>query len=198
MKQEAHEVKRLYSSWYDRFNWPLCLSDHHSSSAMLPILDYKPNMYRSLWSELAAPSPPSCSISFVLVIRQYVSRACNYYSLSPQIDIENHKSPINLSLEATTIVFISPSAVIAPNAIPKRWSSPIAPFSELQVHPRHLRRSSFSTSPIHVADLPRLKEGFWDLKILEPSVDIMGEKGMDEETYLVVAIYPGLPIVLLE
>jgi hypothetical protein len=184
---------------------------------MLPILDYKPNIYRSLRSELAAPSPPSCSISFVLVIRQYVSRACNYYPLSPQFppssrsfpnysrlesrpqsDIENHESPINLSLEATTIVFILPSVAITPNVIPKRWSSPSAPFSELQVHPRHLRRSSFSTSPTHVADLPRLKEGFWDLKILEPSVDIMGEKGMNEEKYLVVVIYPGLPIVLLE
>lgn len=171
-------------------------------------------MYRLLRSELAAPSTPSCSISFVLVMGKCVSRACNYYPFSPKLpplsrsfpnfshlesrlqsDIENHESPINLSLEATTIVFISPSTVIAPNEIPKRCSSPSAPFSELQVHPRHLRRSSFSASPIHVAELPRLKEGFWDLKTLEPSVNIMGEKGMDE---IVVAIYPGLPIVLLE
>jgi hypothetical protein len=155
-------------------------------------------MYRSLWSELAAPSPPSRSISFVLVIRQCVPRMCNYCPFSPkfppllrsfpnfsrlksrpQSDIENHESPINLSLEAATTVFISPS--IAPNAIPKRCSSPSPPFSELQVHPRHLRRSSFSTSPIHVAELPRLKEGFWDLKILEPSVNIIGEKGTGEE-----------------
>jgi hypothetical protein len=169
---------------------------------MLSMLDYNLNIYRSLWSELMAPSTPSCGISFVLVTRQSAPRVRTSYPFSPrflslsrlfpglsrpesrpQSDVETRASPTSSSLNAAAVVFIPPSAVIAPIAIPKRCSSPSAPLSKLQVHPRHLRRSSFSTSPIHVAELARLKEAFWDMEILELSVDIMGENGIDEKKF---------------
>jgi hypothetical protein len=162
-------------------------------------------------------SPLACSILFVLVNPKCASRVCisympalNLSSMSasfpnfpplqprPQNNIENHTSPVKLSLDDATIVFISPSAVIAPITTQKRNSGPEAPFSKSQVQPHHLRRSSFSASPIRVAELASIREAFWDLEMLEPLVDRMEGKEYRREKYLVVARYPGLTIVLLE
>lgn len=126
--------------------------------------DYKPTLYQSLWPKLAAPS-----------------RLSPGFETGPQSDIENDTSPlINLSIGATLTAFISPNTVVTTIVIPKNHPDPSASLPELLIRPHHFRRSSFSASPICIAEIARLREGLWNLQIQTPSVDI-GEDNVDDK-----------------
>jgi hypothetical protein len=167
---------------------------------MLLMLDYELTLYRSTWLKVTAPSLRPWVSPIVSAIRQFVPSAlylpwitvplcsCPFPNFSPfeaqhQSEIESAISPlINRSLQATPAVFVSPDAVVATILTPRLSPSPNTSFLELPVHPHHFRRSSFSTVPIRVAEIARLRKVFWDMQIAKLYIYIEEDTVEDDES----------------
>lgn len=141
--------------------------------------DFKSILSRSLQPNLPASSPPPWSTSMVLIVRQSTSTVCNSYIPSPAMPPLSHPFPSLSSLEARPqssigdntsllislsprvmlIAFLSTNAVVDSIVVPKYCRAPNTSFPEILIRPHHFRRSSFSTSPICVAEIARLRKG---------------------------------------